>query len=324
LIQTNQNSCNISDVLIIGLGNIGIINGWAFSEAGINVTHKVRQGKAHLYRNEINLDLLDKRKPDVEKKLAVYKPKIIDTCSKENYFDLIMIPVKHYQLLDAVEELTGVYPHAKYLLFSAIWGSLDEIDKLIPRSEYIMGYAAVNGGCQNKIYYFTVRKDYRVGILQGNDESLYNGIKNIFSKAMFIPDEKENILEWNRVHFGLNGALIGTSIYAGSIQNMIESDDMLKLMINASKDSIKILAALGINVKKYPEVNLYLEKSFEDIGNYFRKDFFGTEAGQRTLKTGHHLTAMEEMKRYYFDVRNTGRKLGFDIPYLEKLGEKIS
>jgi ketopantoate reductase len=47
--------------LVVGTGIIGIIYGWALSEADIDVTHFVRKGKRDQFRDGVTLDLLDER-----------------------------------------------------------------------------------------------------------------------------------------------------------------------------------------------------------------------------------------------------------------------
>jgi 2-dehydropantoate 2-reductase len=48
--------------LIVGTGIIGVVYGWALSEAGVDVTHFVRNGKADQFRDAVTLDVLDERK----------------------------------------------------------------------------------------------------------------------------------------------------------------------------------------------------------------------------------------------------------------------
>jgi hypothetical protein len=48
-----------------------------------------------------------------------------------------------------------------------------------------------------------------------------------------------------------------------------------------------------------------------------------TEKGQRLLRVSHFTHSPEVMKRYYFDVLNTGERLGVAMPRLSSLREKI-
>jgi len=48
-----------------------------------------------------------------------------------------------------------------------------------------------------------------------------------------------------------------------------------------------------------------------------------TEYGERVMKASHGNSNPEEMKRFYLDVVNTGKKLGVYTPYLEAMRAKI-
>ena len=48
--------------IIVGTGVIGVIYGWALTEAGVDVTHFVRKGKSEKFNDGVTLDLLDERK----------------------------------------------------------------------------------------------------------------------------------------------------------------------------------------------------------------------------------------------------------------------
>lgn len=44
-----------------------------------------------------------------------------------------------------------------------------------------------------------------------------------------------------------------------------------------------------------------------------------TEKGRRLLRASHFANSVEEMKRFYFDVLNTGEQLGVAMPHLAAL-----
>jgi hypothetical protein len=48
-----------------------------------------------------------------------------------------------------------------------------------------------------------------------------------------------------------------------------------------------------------------------------------TEKGRRLLRASHFANSAEEMKRFYFDVLNTGESLGVAMPHLSALRERI-
>ena len=131
--------------LIVGLGNIGTIYGWALSEAGVDVTHVVRAGKAHLYDEGIKLDVLDLRDGHPYSPQTIYRPKTTEELSGADGYELVIVPTKGYQLADAVRQYRDLTGEATFLLFGANWEGPQEIDELLPRSRYLWGLAAARG-----------------------------------------------------------------------------------------------------------------------------------------------------------------------------------
>ena len=79
--------------LIVGTGVIGVIYGWALSEAGVDVTHFVRKGKTDRFRKGVDLDLLDERKGYHPKKMYHYALKCTDSISLSDEYELVIVPV---------------------------------------------------------------------------------------------------------------------------------------------------------------------------------------------------------------------------------------
>lgn len=311
--------------LIIGTGNVGIMHGWAFSEAGIDVTHKVRRGKKDVYRDGITLDILDMRKGYPKTRQVLYAPKITDEVNPSDGYDLVMVPTKHYQAAEAVREVKGSVPEARFLMFCANWEGPGEIDALLPRSRYVWGYAAVNGGSLDDVLYANVRDDYRIGMMEGCDRTFLDAVMGIFSKAGFRADFKDNMIEWLWVHHGTNGALIGSALCAGGLAEFaenLENGSMVGLFVNSSREALKVLEARGVDVRRYPDTNVFLNLTPEQAAKVYI-DMFRSPAGRRAIAAGHHRGNIAEMKRYYTDVLEKGIELGIDMPYMLSMRERI-
>ncbi len=89
-------------LLIIGVGRIGIIHGWALTETGLDVTHVVRKGRKAQLENPIELDTLDMRPGRTRTRNAVYRPRVVEAVSPADGYDLVMVATKHFQAADAV------------------------------------------------------------------------------------------------------------------------------------------------------------------------------------------------------------------------------
>jgi len=349
-------------VLIVGCGVIGSIYGWVLSQAGQDVTHLVRKNKIEALQNGIKLDVYDLRATDElsvtdqqamallnesgrgttaeqlqqenipddltqtysKEQLTSYSPKLIDEIPDNADFDLVMLPTKHYQLTDTLKQIYAKLPQANYLIFCAHWGGLAEIDAVIPRSQYLFGYAASSGGYDNDTMVVNIRRDYRIGDFDGQHAELLQKVINLFNTAGFVADVKENMLEWLWVHHAINGGTIGTMIYAGGFDAFLNNPEFKDIFLSATLEAIEVLKARGVDIKKYPDITPFLKLSAEQVVENYRKLFLNTPIGQRTMRAGHHKHSMHEMRQYYLDVLAKGEELGVEMPVLESMKDKIN
>jgi ketopantoate reductase len=315
---------SFSKMLIVGMGNVGTTFGWALSEAGVEVTHVVRKGKGSLFDGGIKIDVLDLREADPAPGMHLYRPKVIEEVSPADGFDLVMVPTKHYQLADALRDYRNrVGPEACFLLFCANWEGPQAVDELIPRSRYTWGYSATNGGPSQGILYMNLRRDYRIGKIAGSPDSILESVIELFGRAGFEPDLKDDMIEWLWVHHAINAGLIGAALYAGGQKELAENPDALRLMAGGIRDALLVLEARGVDTAKYPDARPYLELSSDEVIAFIEGTFYNSPAAQRALNSGHFKAAPQEMKSFYLDVFRTGEELGVSMPYLGAMRSKI-
>ncbi|MGA8345529.1 MAG: 2-dehydropantoate 2-reductase N-terminal domain-containing protein [Candidatus Sulfotelmatobacter sp.] len=308
-------------VLIVGRGVVGTIYGWALSLAGIDVTHVVRKEKLP---TTDALDLLDLRIGRCRHAQVAYSPKTVQQISPADGFDLVIVATKHYQAAEAIRQYLPDAPRATFLLFTANWDGTEEIDRLLPRSSMLWGYAAASGGADaHGVLIATVNPMVRLGMLEGSDPERFKAVTELFQTAGFTVDIKPNIIEWLWVHHAINAGGIGVALWAGGIAEAARSFKTLRSGVWAIREALDVVAARGVNLERYPDARNVLNTPSwiaSLAGVYF---IWFTEKGRRLLKGSHFANSTEEMKRYYFDVLNTGERQGVAMPHLSALREKI-
>ena len=65
-------------IVIVGAGIIGTIYGWAFAEAGNDVTHLVRPGKARQFKDGFKVDMYDTRKGHKKDFIGHYPIRVVE------------------------------------------------------------------------------------------------------------------------------------------------------------------------------------------------------------------------------------------------------
>jgi hypothetical protein len=97
----------------------------------------------------------------------------------------------------------------------------------------------------------------------------------------------------------------------------------LRLGVWSVREALDVVAARGVNPESYPEARSVLNTPTWLACLAAAWGIRFTEKGRRLLKASHFANSAEEMKRFYFDVLNTGQRLGVPMPHLSGLREKI-
>ena len=308
-------------VLIIGRGVVGTIYGWAWSQAAVDVTHVVRKQGLPLTQT---LDLLDLRAGYPKHTRATYAPKTITQVSPSDCFDLVIVATKHYQAAHAIQQYLPNTPGAVCLLFTANWDGSAEIDRLLPRSSVLCGYAEATGGVDAQgILVVTVNPSVRLGMLEGSDPDKFKAVTEVFRAAGFTLDIKPNIIEWLWVHHAINAGMIGAALWAGGIAQATRSLKTLRLGLLASREALRVVAARGVNLDRYPDARSILHTPAWLAWLTFSYQMRLTEKGWRLLRASHFDNSQEEMKRFYFDVLSTGESYGVAMLHLSVFRDRV-
>jgi len=310
--------------LIIGMGNIGVIHGWALSESGADISHVVRKGSLDKYSGDVKMDVLDMRGDSPRNYLTSYLPKVVDNISPGEGYELVIVPTKHFQAASAVRQYRDLVPGADFLMFTANWEGTGEIDALLPRSRYLWGFAVSSGGLgEAGVRYVNIQRTYCIGKLDGSRTSTLDRIINMFRKAGLNADIKPNIIEWQWVHHAIVAGLIGTALYMGGLPGHDTATEMWVLAARAVKDALAVVEKRGVDVRSFAETKPFLVHDDKEAAKKIRQALLSMPHYERTRQHSHFDSSREEMKRIYLDVLETGERLGVRMPYLKSLKGKI-
>jgi 2-dehydropantoate 2-reductase len=310
-------------ILVVGLGVIGTGYGWAFTDAQYDVTHLVRPGRAKEAALRSYLDILDLRPERARTRKAIYRPSVTESVSPADGYDLVIVPVKHYQLAGTLRELKESLPDGRFLLLSANWAGLDEIDAVLPRSQYLWAYPASTGGHDEDLLVFNLSPKYRTGPIDGERPSWARRVEDLFGGTGMTPDRKPDMREWLWLHFAQAAGTIGSVLYAGGLAEFYEDEAGLRdRMVPAVRECFAVLAARGVDAAAWPEAAPYLTLPTEQIAATTKRTAT-TPWVQRTLRTGHFTENAEEMRRFYLEVLGTGEALGVPMPVMQSFRERV-
>jgi len=306
-------------ILFFGAGVIGTIYGHVLSQARNDVTHYVRVGKKKSLENGIHMQLLDGRSKKPKQENILYEPKVVESFSPADNYDLVIVSVRHYQLDAILPMLKDNIGTADLLIFNGRWEGPENVDKYFPRSKYLWGYPVAGGGYNAQGLNAALLENVILGELDGQSTPRLERISNMFEKAGLKAEIQTNILHWLWVHFAFNCGLIAAAFKAGGPDELLNSIPRLHDGILAGRETLAVCEARGVNVK-----------SFEDAGAFYQPAWLGASAFWLIMKTNlparkivETHTAVDELQVMYHDLLQSGEELKIPMPHYLALQEYV-
>lgn len=304
-------------VLIIGTGVIGTIYGWALKNAGIDVTHLVRNPKPDLTENGARIDILDERKGYKKYNQETYSIKITDCLENSPDFDLVIVPTNWIQTKSALEEIYPKYPNAFYYILTSNWTGTDMFDKILPKSQYILGYPDGGGTIKDSVYWTNIGPEIHIAKPDTENKNGFELVKEIFSKANIKMDVQENMLHWLWVH---NAGSIAISLAFQKHKNVekyLTDKELLKQSFLATRECLDLCEKRGAYSKKYPEIAAFKWPMWLLIP-MFKFNFRHNESMKRYTAHGESMP-IDDIACNYYDILKTANEFNFEMPRFKEL-----
>lgn len=309
--------------LIVGAGIIGTIYGWAFAEAGHEVTHLVRPGKAPKFKNGFEIDMYDVRKGHKRDFIGHYPIRVTETLDPSDSYELVIVPTKHYHLLDVLKQIVPQAGSADFFLLTQNWDGTEELDAILPQSRYVFGDAKAGGKFDGDKLIATIAS-VDVGQVSNRHDACLDKVVELCKSAQVEVNVHENILHYLWVQYATTGGLWPALVKAGSFEAVLESRQIGEQGLRAARESLEVAARRGVDLSKYPETKMYMGNS--PIGMWItgiaiKAMFRFNKLVQRSSL--HGLSDIEEVKAFYYDLLNTGRSLNVPMPAMSAFEKDI-
>jgi len=311
-------------VLVVGAGIIGSIYGWALAESGHQVVHLVRSGRAATFRDGMTLDLFDRRKGHKRNFSGRYKPDAVETLSSTGTFELVIVPVKHYALLQTLKEIVPRLGTAEFLLLTQNWRGTEEIDSILPRPRYVYGDAKA-GGTFSGGTLVAALKAIDMGSPEGEPTALAKKAADLFASAGIQSRLHSDMLHYLWVQYAMTGGPWAALVQAGSLDAMLNNTDASSAALKAGRECLQVVRQRGVDLSRYPETSPFLTDSAlrrRFYGWAMRRMFRHDEYTKRC--SAHAFGDPVEIKTFYDDLTTMGRDLGVSMPVMESYAEAIT
>jgi 2-dehydropantoate 2-reductase len=311
-------------LLIVGAGIIGTIYGWAFAEAGHDVTHLVRPGKAPQFKNGFKIDMYDTRKGHKRDFIGHYAIRVTESLQPSDGYELIIIPTKHYRLIETLKSIVHQGEEADYLLLTQNWDGTQEIDAILSPSRYVFGDAKAGGAFEDGTLIATIAS-VDIGQVGNRQDECLKKVVTLCKSADLPAPVHGNILHYLWVQYAITGGLWPALVRAGSFEKVLADSQMGRQGLLAAKECLDITTRRGVDLKQFPEARMYLNTSpiamwvaTLAIKFMFR---FNKVVKRSSL---HGLDNAEEVQVFFYDLLNMGRKLGVEMPVMSSFEPDIN
>lgn len=303
--------------LIIGAGIIGSIYGWAFAQAGHEVTHLVRPGKAAKFSEGIEIDMYDVRKGHKRDFLGHYAIRVTETLTPSDGYDLVIVPTKHYHLLETLKQIVPQAGNADFWLLTQNWDGTEEIDAILSPMRYVFGDAKAGGKFEGNTLIATIAS-VDIGQVGGRHDACLEKVLALCKSAQVAVTVHEDILHYLWVQYAITGGLWPGLVKAGSLPAVLENRAIGEQSLRAVRESLEVIARRGVDLTKFPDTKMYMGNSRIGLwiaGTVIKIMFRYNKLVQRS--SAHGLADIEEVRAFYYDLLNSGGKLNVAMPALK-------
>jgi 2-dehydropantoate 2-reductase len=303
-------------ILMFGAGVVGNLYGWALTRAGHDVKLLVKpSNRARFEDGPIKINIIDARTSNHTQLSDEFSPVLVETFCPNDHYDLIIVTVKHYQTTEALPALKQNAGKALLLFLCNHWDDLDEIKRHLGE-RYILGSPRSGGSFDNHTITGGLTPDITLGEPSGELTDRIKQVAGLFKQAGFKPCVERDIVRWLYVSFAQNCAMVGASTKARGYQNLASDPAAIRDLYDATRDALAIVRGRGFDPTWVGQA-----KPFYTIPKWlfvplFRK--LATREEILAMADGHARHAPAEMKRIYYDVLNTGERLGIATPALKR------
>jgi 2-dehydropantoate 2-reductase len=300
-------------ILVVGVGVIGAIYGWALSEAGHDVTHFVKPGRRDQLKGGIHLDIVDDRKGHKKNVITRYALKCLEAIAPTDRYELILLPIHFYQVEGALQTLVPVSADALFLHFGSNWNGTELIDKYLTRDRYLMGFPYSGGLIQNGDYVTWLGPKVYLGEVDGNQHTeKVEYVKSLFAQANLNADVLDNILHmlWTS-HAGAVGISAGIA-KSQEVVPFLRDRALMFQCYDIVQELYELCRLREVDPNRYPEQSFLFRIPAWLFIPVFRLFCIYNVGVQRAM--AHFIKPAQDTGALCEAMQKTAQELNFDLP----------
>jgi 2-dehydropantoate 2-reductase len=262
------------------------------------------------------------RKGHPDNPVLTRQRRVVDAIPADESYDVVLVRLNAFQLERALTELVPETGDATRLIMSANWEGTGAIDRLVPRSRYVLGYPDGGGTLRDDQYWVNIGPEMHVGLLDGQDETALERIRAVFARADLALDIPPDILHWLWIH---NASAVG---FAGGyakhldVRSFLADKVTLRACFAATHELLTVCERRGVPVKKYPDVAMLRWPTWLTVP-LMRYQWTHNASMQRYTAHAASPGALRELADSQSAMVATADDLGLPAPVLRQLGAHL-
>jgi 2-dehydropantoate 2-reductase len=315
-------------LLVFGAGVIGTMHAWAFENAGHSVSLLVRPGHEDRWTDGIELQILDGRGGHAKEVKTLYRPHVVTSFTPNDGYDVVIEAVRYTQTEEVLPELVANLGEAILLFFNNNWRGLESIDRVLPKTRYVLGMPRAGGVLANGVLNGSIDGPVILGASTSGQSGPpaveavarrnLDSVTGLFRNAGFAPDIQENMEHWYWVHFASTATWTGASAKAGGF-GFARSTGAIHEALVAGREAMDVCRARGVNVRKCDEARPFLQPPW--LMAPLLRRLMTRDLTTRGAQTQSDYAA--EFQHIYQDVVETGHQSHVGTPHLEAYGAYV-
>jgi 2-dehydropantoate 2-reductase len=229
------------------------------------------------------------------------------------------VPTNGHEVDEALSSIVPVAGEAIFLVLTSNWEGTDSIERALPRTRYLLGYADGGGTIRDGLYWTNLGAEIHLGMVDGGSARALRDVISLFTRADMKPDVQEDILHWLWVHNASTvGFEAGFAKY-GDYRRTLGDRALMATCVEATRELLGLCERRGVNLKRFPEVSFRRWPTWLVI--LFMRVLYRTNKSMQRF-TAHAASpgAVREAKENYDAMMRTAKHLGIETPALEALG----
>lgn len=243
-------------ICILGLGVIGTTYGYIFQRSGYETVHWLRENKRSAVPNQISIHLFDGR--TAKKGIETDGLYHISLAQPDTAYNFIIVSVACGKLKEAIETIKENGLTGSILLFCNFWNNRSDIETLLDKHPYIIGFPTAGGLMEHGKLNCVVFDHIMLESKGKANISNYGDLSDILNTSGIHAEIPYDMVEWIWLHMAINGGVTSTAALNGSLEHprrlaldLMNDPRALAEAVRTIRETLKIVSARGVDLKKY-------------------------------------------------------------------------